>query len=172
MSSRIGRLPRFAVLALALTAAGCSSGTSPVTVTGAPTPTGSAATSCQRLLAALPDSLGKGLDRRKVSPAGASAAGWGAAPVLLTCGETRTVPGYLPTSEVEEDLGVDWFLDKAGSAARWSTPTRQPQVILVIPTSADPATVVGGVTAAICANTRALVAPMLGPNGKPLPCGQ
>jgi hypothetical protein len=162
---------RYAVLALALTltAAGCSS--APVTVTGAPTPTGSAAASCQALLAALPGSLGKGLDRRGITPGGASAAAWGAGPILLTCGETVLAPGYTTTSHVEEDLGVDWYLDKAGTAARWSTPTRQPQVILVIPAGVDPGPVVGGVTAAICAHTSALTPPLLGPDGKPLPCG-
>jgi hypothetical protein len=163
---------RYAVpaLALALTAA-CSSVSVPVTVTGAPTPAGPAAASCQALLAALPGSLGKGLDRRGITPGGAFAAAWGAGPVLLTCGQTGTAPGYTQTSHVEEDLGVDWYLDKAGTAARWSTPTRLPQVILVIPAGVDPEPVVGGVTPAICAHTSAQTPPLPGPDGKPLPCG-
>jgi hypothetical protein len=157
-------MPRHAVVAAALTLTGVACSSAPVAVTGAPTPTGSAATSCQALLAALPDSLGKGLDRRKVSPPGASAAAWGDGPVLLTCGEARTVPGYQPTSQVIEANKVDWYIDQAGSRSRWSTPTRRPQVILVLPADLQPDQVIGRISAAILAHTKASVDPLPAPS--------
>jgi len=137
-----------------LLTAGCSGGSGPVAVTGAPAPIGAAAASCQALLTALPDSLGKGLNRRDVTPDGVSAAAYGSAAVLVTCGAEGVAPGYQPDSMVSDHDGVKWFQEEADGRARWSTPTRRPQVTLAFPDDLLPFDVIAGVTPAVLAHTR------------------
>jgi hypothetical protein len=151
------------MLALAFSVTACSS-TGPLTVTGAPTPSAGGAASCRALLAALPGSLGTGLGRRAVSPPGVSAAAWGRGPVLLTCGAKGTAPGYTQSSQVEEIESVDWYPEQTSTGSRWSTPTRQPQVVVLIPADVPPADVLVEIAPAIRATTRALVAPLPAPS--------
>ncbi|WP_007516648.1 MULTISPECIES: DUF3515 family protein [Pseudofrankia] len=141
------------VAAAALFAAGCSGGSAAVAVTGAPAPTGETATSCRALLDALPDSLGDGLDRRQVTPQGVSAAAFGSAPVLVTCGAEGVAAGYRPDSVVSEHDGVKWFPEDAAGRSRWSTPTRRPQVTLTFPDDVLPYNVIAAVTPAVLAHT-------------------
>ncbi|MDT3443765.1 MULTISPECIES: DUF3515 family protein [unclassified Pseudofrankia] len=139
--------------AMALFAAGCAGGPKPVTVTGAPTPTGEAAASCRALLDALPDSLGEGLDRRQVTPQGVAAAAFGSAPVLVTCGVEGVATTYRPDSVVSEHDGVRWFPEEAEGRSRWSTPTRRPQVTLTFPDDIVPYNVIAAVNPAVLAHT-------------------
>jgi hypothetical protein len=143
--------------ALLIALAGCGGGSGAVTVTGAPTPTGASAASCRALLSALPDSLGKGLDRREVSPAGAFAAAYGTKPIVLTCGADGVPATYEKTSEVAEVNGVSWFSENADGSTRLSTPTRRPQVTMVVPGDAQTWDLLVAVAPAIRAHTTSTV---------------
>jgi hypothetical protein len=142
-----------AVAALVIAVAGCGGGSGPVKVTGAPVPTGAAAESCRKLLAALPDSLGEGLDRRAVSPAGVFAAAYGKAPVLLTCGQGGVAAGYQKTSQVAQVQGVSWFSQEADGRTSLSTPTRRPQITVLLPDSLDAWDILVTAAPAITAHT-------------------
>jgi hypothetical protein len=148
-----GRRTAVLAAALATAAASCAGGSGPVTVTGAPAPVGAAATSCRALLDALPASLGAGLDRRPVRPAGVSAAAYGSAPVLVTCGAEGVAAGYRPDSVVSEHDGVQWFPEEAAGTSRWSTPTRRPQVTLTFPDDVLPYNVIAAVNPAVRTHT-------------------
>jgi hypothetical protein len=157
---RRARAARYATAALALTllTAACAPGGGTLKVTGAPAPTGRFAASCQALLRALPGSLGPGLGRRQVSPSGVSAAAWGTGPVLLTCGAAGSAPGFQPTSEVEGVNGVDWFPEQLSGRTRWSTPTRAPQVVVLIPADVPPDEVLVTLANAVTAHTASTIA--------------
>ena len=113
--------------------AGCSDDDGPVEVTGAPSPTGADAASCEALVAALPSSLGDGLDRRTVDPPVPTAAAWGSAPAVLTCGADGVAPTYRPDSMLSVVDDVGWFAEELDDSVRYSTPTRRPQVVLTLP---------------------------------------
>jgi hypothetical protein len=151
---------RRAAVAVALAAAvtACSNGSAPVRVTGVPTPTGAAAASCRALLAALPGSLGKGLGRRAVTPADAFAAAYGKAPVLLTCGADGVAAGYQKTSDVAQIDKVSWFSEEADGRTRLSTPTRRPQVTMLLPDGLAAWDILVTVAPAIQAHTVSTVA--------------
>ncbi|WP_232303665.1 DUF3515 family protein [Pseudofrankia sp. DC12] len=146
-------MPALLVIALC----GCGGGSGPVQVTGAPTPTGAAAASCRALLAALPDSLGKGLDRREVSPPGVFAAAYGKAPVVLTCGADGVPATYQKTSDVAQVNDVSWFSEDASGRTRLSTPTRRPQVTMLLPGDAQPWDLLVAVASAVRAHTTSTV---------------
>jgi hypothetical protein len=126
-----------AAAAVVLTAAGCGGGSGPLTVAGTPTPTGTAAAACRALLTALPDTLGKNLGRREISPAGAFAAAYGKGPILLTCGADGLPATYQKTSEVAQINNVSWYSEEAAGRTRLSTPTRRPQVTVLLPGQND-----------------------------------
>jgi Protein of unknown function (DUF3515) len=153
-SDRFAFVRRTVAVALVMIAvAGCGGGSRPVRVTGAPTPTATAAASCRALLAALPDSLGKGLGRRSVSPDGVFAAAYGKRPVLVTCGADGVPAGYQKTSEVAQVDRVSWFSEQAADNTRLSTPTRRPQVSVLLPADAPSWDILVAVAPSIVAHT-------------------
>ncbi|MBX6391076.1 MAG: DUF3515 family protein [Frankia sp.] len=142
---------------LALVAAGCGGG-GPVEVTGAPTPTAEAATACRALLDALPDSLGDGLDRREARPADVFAAAYGSRPALLTCGATGVSPSYAPDATLSDVDCVGWFHEELDDdTVRFSTPTRTPQVVLMLPADADAFGALTAIAPAVRAHTTSTV---------------
>ncbi|EFC79562.1 DUF3515 family protein [Parafrankia sp. EUN1f] len=109
-------------------------GPGPVSITGAPTPAVGDRAACAALIAALPDSLGAGMDRREVKPPVANAAAYGAKPdAVLTCGATGVAASYQPTTVLSAIDEVGWFTEALGDRTRYSTPTRTPQVVLTLP---------------------------------------
>nr|MDT0666211.1 DUF3515 family protein [Micromonospora sp. DSM 115978] len=104
-----------------------------VMVSDAPTPVGAEAASCEALIADLPVSLGDDLDRRTVEPPVPTAAAWGSAPAVLTCGAEGAAAGYRPDSMLSVVNDVGWFTEQLDGTVRFSTPTRRPQVVLTLP---------------------------------------
>jgi hypothetical protein len=143
--------------ALVIALAGCGGGSGPVQVTGAPTPTGAAAASCRALLAALPASLGKGLDRRDVSPSGVFAAAYGKSPVVLTCGADGLPASYQKTSDVAEVNQVSWFSEQTAGKTLLSTPTRRPRVTMLVRDDAQAWDLLVAVASAVRAHTTSTV---------------
>ncbi|OAA20901.1 Protein of unknown function (DUF3515) [Frankia sp. EI5c] len=132
-------------------------GSGPVTITGVPTPTGGDQTACAAFVAALPDSLGEGLDRRDVSPPVATAAAFGSAPAVVTCGASGVGAAYQRTSVLSEIDDVGWFTEDLGDLMRYSTPTRSPQVVLTLPADRQAFEVLVALGPAVRAHTRPTV---------------
>ncbi|WP_420497641.1 DUF3515 family protein [Parafrankia soli] len=142
-------------LAGPLTACG---GPGPVAITGAPAPAGADRASCEALTAALPDSLGDGLDRREVEPPAPTTAAFGSDPVVLTCGASGVAATYRPDSTLSEVDQVAWFTEDVGSQVRYSTPTRTPQVVLTLPADRQAFEVLVALAPAVRAHTRSTTA--------------
>jgi hypothetical protein len=104
-----------------------------VRLSGVPTPTGADAAACEALVAELPTSLGDGLGRRMVEPPVPTAAAWGAAPAVLTCGAAGVAATYRPDAMLAVVNDVGWFTEQLDGSIRYSTPTRLPQVVLTLP---------------------------------------
>jgi hypothetical protein len=119
-----------------------------------PTPGVSARRACEQLAQHLPDSLGKGLPRRKTTPDSPLVAAWGSPPVVLRCG-VPIDPVYQAGDqviEVEKDNGkVGWYLVKRDDRAVWSTPRATVHVELVVPTSYQGAGLLARLTPAVSA---------------------
>ncbi|GAB3769552.1 hypothetical protein GCM10027600_24570 [Nocardioides ginsengisegetis] len=96
--------------ALLVLAAGCSSGGGDVEVDG-PSLGADDAAACDRLVAALPDTLAE-QDRRTVTPADAPGAAWGDPAITLTCG-VDVPKGFDEFSSCEVANGVGWYVDPA-----------------------------------------------------------
>ncbi|SBW27741.1 hypothetical protein FDG2_5420 [Candidatus Protofrankia californiensis] len=128
-------LARIMVITVVILLTSCAGSPGPVTVNGAPDPTGAQRSACLELGAALPSSLGSGLERREVRPASPFVTAWGSPPAVLSCGVPGVAPGYRPdvTLSVVDDVG--WFTEEHGDTVRYSTPTRRPQVVLLLPAS-------------------------------------
>jgi hypothetical protein len=63
---------------------------------------------CQRLAAALPDSVA-GQGRRKTQPAGALGGAWGDPAIVAQCG-AGVPPDFSPSAGCQEADGVGWFI--------------------------------------------------------------
>lgn len=126
-------LPGLAAVGSALLLLTGCGGPGPVRLANVPIPSGAAEAACAALVASLPSSLGSSLDRRDLDPPERTAAAYGSAPAVLTCGATGRAASYRPdvTLSVVDDVG--WFAEDLGETVRYSTPTRQPQVVLTIP---------------------------------------
>ena len=104
----------------ALTVAGCSSGPGPVAI-GAPLTTGAVsaevAAECAELVAALPDEVDPGVERREVTGGSERFAAWGDPAVVLECGVVR------PDREEPPAIvnGVAWTVRDVGAGFRWTT---------------------------------------------------
>ncbi|MGW5364717.1 DUF3515 domain-containing protein [Actinopolymorpha pittospori] len=122
-----------AALLCLLAVSGC--GASTVTVEP-PHPSGTAATTCRSLMAALP---AKVLEQpsRPVQPEGALAATWGDPPILLRCGVPR--PAKLRSnSTCLEVEGVGWFAEKAARGYIFTTVGRSAYVEMSVPSAYEP----------------------------------
>ncbi len=88
---------------------------------------------CARLLAALPEEIGDGLDGRPlVQPAPAGAAAWGEPPVVLRCGLGR--PAELTASARLLDVSGVQFLELRGQGATsWVVVDRPVYVAVTLP---------------------------------------
>ncbi|WP_322761304.1 DUF3515 family protein [Frankia sp. Cr2] len=149
---------RASVIAIVILVTSCAGSPGPVTVTLVPDPAGSERAACVNLVAALPSSLGTGLGRREVRPASPFVAAWGSPPAVLSCGVPGVAASYRPdvTLSVVDDVG--WFAEERGASVRYSTPTRRPQVVLILPASLQAFDVLVTLAGPVRDATRATVA--------------
>lgn len=109
---------------------------------------------CERLTKGLPDSLGKGLSRRKTTPESALTAAWGSPPAVLRCG-VPVEPGYQAGDqviEVEAGAGkVGWYAVTRGNQVFWSTPRATVHVELIVPVKYQGAGLLARLTPAVSA---------------------
>ncbi|MEY9966351.1 hypothetical protein ABIA33_004411 [Streptacidiphilus sp. MAP12-16] len=134
-------LPATTLLAALLLSACSDDGSGSVHV-AAPAPTGTTATQCAALQAALPQAL-QGKQRRTVSPASANAAAWGNPAITLRCGVAEpgvmdpTSPSYDPLSTKSHALDVNglcWVSeDTKGGGYRFTTVKQQAYVEVDVP---------------------------------------
>jgi hypothetical protein len=129
----IAVLSTIGVLGAAGLLVGCGSDDGPVRLTGVPTPTAAEAAACEALVAELPVSLGEGLDRRALDPSVPTAAAWGPAPSVLTCGAPGVATTYRADAMLSVVNEVGWFTEALDGSVRYSTPTRRPQVVVTLP---------------------------------------
>jgi hypothetical protein len=87
-----------------------------------------------------------------------SAAAFGPAPALLTCGATGAAASYRPDALLSEVDGVGWFVENADGTARYSTPTRTPQVVLTLPDDVQAFEVLVTLAPVVLAHTRSTTA--------------
>jgi hypothetical protein len=146
-----------AVLAIVTAAVvgACGDSPKPLRISGVTEPTGTDRTACGRLAGALPSSLGHALDRRTVTPGTSFAAAWGDPPVVFSCGVSGVAASYRPSSILAEVDGIGWFAEGRAGSVRYSTPTRRPQVVVVVPSGADGFDVLTSLAPAVAADTRA-----------------
>jgi hypothetical protein len=135
-----------AVLAGTLGLAGCGAGNG--VHLAAPKPTGSVATSCTALIAALPDDVVIGGHRRGTDPSSPYTAAFGDPAVTVRCGVGNVK--YDPTSNVVTVNGVDWLTLTDDAHERrylsYQTPFR---VEVTIPAKYLPANVLPPISALI-----------------------
>lgn len=84
----------------------------------------------------LPQSLGKGLSRRKTSPASPLLAAWGSPPAVFRCGVPidATYKTGDQVIEIEaEGTKASWYAVKRGSQVVWSNPLATVHVELIVP---------------------------------------
>ncbi len=93
-----------------------------------PVPSGGAV-GCPALLAALPDQVDPGVERREVTGDATRTAAWGDPPVTLECG----VPAPDRPDEPVVVNGVAWSVRDVGAGYRWTTRDRTPVVAVEIP---------------------------------------
>jgi len=89
----------------------------------------SARSVCERVVAALPASLGEGAARREVGPDRRTTAAWGDPAVVLRCGVAE---GSSRDDPYEFD-SVRWAMHDVGAARRWTTRGRAVNVEVVVP---------------------------------------
>lgn len=99
-------------------------------------PSGAAATACERLVDAVPESVAD-QPRREVTPRGAYGAAWGDPAIVLRCG-VGTPAGFDELSACQVTNGVGWFIPEeqiTGEAAEilMTTVDRTPAVEVLIP---------------------------------------
>lgn len=111
---------------------GCGSTASPLLAE--PSPTGSAASSCQAVMAALPQQVA-GLARTASTPLTAS---WGDPAITLRCGVDRP-EGLTPTSRCDEVDRVGWYSEEFTEAWRFTTIGRVGYVEVTVPAVHAPA---------------------------------
>jgi len=116
------------------TVAGCG-GSGTVRVTP-PSPPGSAAVACARLVNYLPSRL-DGLHSRVVSPRSPLVHAWGSPPIVMRCGVPEPANfdrGSPNTASVD---GVIWFQEIGPEAVTWTAIRHTADVELIVPTSYD-----------------------------------
>ena len=130
-----GRPPlRLALLPLVLLA-GCTT-SAPEPATGpvdVPVPVVDAVTAstCARLVEALPEEVDPGVERRPVTGDATLTAAWGDPPVTLACG----VPEPDRPEEPVVVNGVAWSVRDIGAGFRWTTRDRAVSVAVDIPSA-------------------------------------
>ena len=126
------RLIGLPVLALLITAAGCSSADDAARAE-VPSPEAKVAELCRKLDKTLPAKV-DGQDRRDPTPASALTAGWGNPAIILRCGVAR--PAEMSDAEADgvEVNGVGWLLQKQNDGSfRFTTTLRKGYVEVTIP---------------------------------------
>jgi len=118
--------------------AGCTTASSPgargpVAVPAPSAPSAAAVTACRSLTTALPASLDKGVDRRRVRGDSALTAAWGDPPITLTCG---VPPGDATQTPLVID-GLPLVTVEGRQAVTYTTVDRAVNVRLVMPKSYD-----------------------------------
>ncbi|MET7480341.1 DUF3515 domain-containing protein [Streptomyces sp. NPDC005648] len=122
------------VLALLITAVGCSSADDTVSA-AVPSPGAKVSELCKGLDKALPSKV-DGQDRRDPTPASALTAGWGNPAIILRCGVERPAKMSDPEADGVEVNGVGWLLEKQGDGSfRFTTTLRKAYVEVTIPKS-------------------------------------
>jgi hypothetical protein len=128
-------LPRAAapLIALALMALGACSGARATEVV-APTPTGSVASACDAVMAALPDTLnGHAVNAER----GTYWRSWGSPAIVVRCGVVA--PSALaPTSRCDEINAVGWFTEETADGYRFTTIGRVGYIEVTVPSSYAP----------------------------------
>ncbi|MFF4504011.1 DUF3515 domain-containing protein [Streptomyces sp. NPDC001401] len=120
------------VLALLITAAGCSSADDTARA-AVPGPGTKVTELCRKLDKALP-SKADGQDRRDPTPASALTAGWGNPAIILRCGVPRPAEMSDPEADGVEVNGVGWLLQKQKDGAfRFTSTLRKAYVEVRIP---------------------------------------
>jgi len=120
------------VLALLITAVGCSSADDTVSA-AVPSPGAKVSELCKDLDKALPSKV-DGQDRRDPTPASALTAGWGNPAIILRCGVERPSKMNDPEADGVEVNGVGWLLEKQkDSSFRFTTTLRKAYVEVTIP---------------------------------------
>jgi hypothetical protein len=144
------------VLAVLLTAAGCSSADDSATAT-VPSPHAAAVRLCRNLDKALPRTV-DGLGRQDPEPASALTAGWGSPVIILRCGVTqppkmidpKVAEGRDPDAVAGGVNGVDWLMEKQGGGAyRFTTANRGAYVEVRVPGGRDSSAVLVALATAI-----------------------
>ncbi|RPF36557.1 DUF3515 domain-containing protein [Streptomyces sp. TLI_185] len=126
------RLIGLPVLALLITAAGCSSADGGARA-AVPSPGTKVTALCQKLDKALPAKV-DGQDRRDPTPASTLTAGWGNAAIILRCGVARPAKMSDPEADGVEVNGVGWLLEKQNDGSfRFTTTLRKAYVEVRIP---------------------------------------
>ncbi|MFF8944737.1 DUF3515 domain-containing protein [Streptomyces sp. NPDC014864] len=132
MNSSRHRLIGLPVLAVLITAAGCSSSDDSATA-AVPSPGPAVTKLCRNLDRALPGTV-DGLERRDPAPASALTAGWGSPAIILRCGVERPARMTDPDADGAEVNGVGWLLEKRGDGSfRFTTTLRKAYVEVTIP---------------------------------------
>ena len=136
---------RLLVLPLAaLLAAGCSGG-GPVDLEPGPVEGREVDAACEALVAALPDAVDPGVERREVSPRTGRTAAWGDPAVTLQCGvepPERSEPPFVVN-------GVEFTTRDVGDATRWTTYGRTVFAAFDVPDAYSGAEIVLEVAAAV-----------------------
>jgi Protein of unknown function (DUF3515) len=107
---------------------GCGSGAVDVSP---PSPDTAAATACDALAASLPDAV-QDRERRETSPQSDLTAAWGDPAVVLRCG-VPSPAAYVPTAELVEVNGVEWFPEELERGYRFTTYGRSAFVEVSVP---------------------------------------
>ena len=89
------------------------------------------ASTCARLIAALPEELDDGVRRRHVSGDATRTAAWGDPPITLRCGVAAPDSSLQP---IEID-GLKLVTVKSAGAVTWTTVDRRVTVTIVVPTA-------------------------------------
>ncbi|MET8245874.1 DUF3515 domain-containing protein [Streptomyces sp. NPDC005202] len=140
MNSLRHRLIGLPVLAVLITAAGCSSADDSATV-AVPSPDAAVAKLCRNLDTALPRTV-DGLSRQDPEPASALTAGWGSPAIILRCGvdrppkmvDPKVAEGNDPNAISGEVNGVGWLMEKQDDGSyRFTTALRQAYVEVTVP---------------------------------------
>lgn len=134
MSSFRHRLLGLPVLAVLITAAGCSSADDTATA-AVPSPAPPVTKLCRNLDKALPRKV-DGLSREDPRPASALTAGWGSPAIILRCGVPRPPAMTDPEADGAEVNGVGWLLEKQDDGSfRFTTTLRRAYVEVTLPRS-------------------------------------
>jgi hypothetical protein len=132
VSSFRHRLLGLPVLAVLITAVGCSSSDDSAAV-AVPTPDAAVTKLCRNLDRVLPQKV-DGLSRKDPQPASALTAGWGSPAIILRCGVPRPAAMNDPEADGAEVDGVGWLLQKQGDGSfRFTTTLRLAYVEVTVP---------------------------------------